>query len=151
MSELSTAWQMSNDASLFLLDAIETRHLGDRYASRTRPVAAQFAHMHNVRLRWLTHAAPDLAEEVAQFPRGVELTKADLEEALKSSSEVVGVFLDRCEGAGEVANWDGPPASFLAYLVAHEAHHRGLIMAALRASGHGQPDEVINGLWEWQM
>lgn len=140
---------MGNETNLFLLNAIEANYLGDRYYPRTRTVAAQFAHMHNVRLRWLTHAAPDLAAEVAQFPRGAELTKEDLLDALASSSEVVAVYLDICEETGNVDNWSGPPASFLAYLIAHEAHHRGLVMAALRASGHKQPDEVIYGLWDW--
>lgn len=149
MSDLRTTWEMGNEANLFLLNAIEDRYLGDRYAPRVRPVAAQFAHMHNVRLRWLTHAAPDLAAQVAQFPRGAELTKEDLIEALQSSAEVVGEYLELCELAGEVKNWNGPPASFLGYLLAHEAHHRGLVMAALRSCGHKQPDEVIYGLWKW--
>ena len=149
MDQLSVAWRMGNKANLFLLNAIKARHLGDRYFPRTRTVAAQFAHMHNVRLRWLTHAAPDLAAQVAQFPGGAELTKEDLLGALAASSEVVAVYLDKCEETGNVDHWSGPPASFLAYLLAHEAHHRGLIMASLRASGHKQPDEVIYGLWEW--
>ncbi|MFK7845993.1 MAG: DinB family protein [Rhodothermales bacterium] len=148
MQQLSAAWQMGNEANLFLLNAIEERHLGDRYARKTRPVAAQFAHMHNVRLRWLTHAAPDLAAEVAQFPRGAELSKEDLIDALESSGAVMATYFDSCEEAGNVANWNGPPASFLAYIVAHEAHHRGLVMAALRACGHEQ-EEIIHGLWEW--
>ena len=150
MSDLSEAWQMSNESNLILLDAIHERHLGDRYASGTRPIAAQFAHMHNVRLRWLTHSAPELAAEVAQFPRGTELTKEDLLEALKSSSKVIDIYLGRCDEAGDVSSWNGPPASFLAYLVAHEAHHRGEILAALTACGH-KPDGVAEKLWEWGM
>ncbi len=149
MLQLSEAWFMSNESNIFLLNSIDDRYLGDRYSPRTRPVAAQFAHMHNVRLRWLTHSAPDLAAEVAQFPRGTELEKDDLIDALESSAGVVARYLDLCEEVGKVASWNGPPSTFFAYLVAHEAHHRGLIMAALRASGHKQPDEVIHGLWDW--
>ena len=149
MHQLSKAWYMGNEANLYLLNAIEDRYLGDRYTRNSRPVAAQFAHMHNFRLRWLSHAATDLAEEVAQFPRGASLSKEDLIQALYSSSEVMAVYLDRCEVSGEIESWDGPPASFLAYVIAHEAHHRGLVMAALHACGHQPPEEVIYGLWEW--
>ncbi len=149
MYELSVAWQMSHQANQLLLSVIEERYLGDRYAPRTRPIAAQFAHMHNVRVRWLTHSAPELAAEVAQYPRGCELTKEDLMEALESSSAVVASYLDTCQEAGRVPNWSGPPASFLAYLVAHEAHHRGQIMAALNACGHRPSDDAVDGIWEW--
>ena len=150
MNDLRKAWEMGSQANLFLLRSIEERHLGDRYAKRVRPIAAQFAHMHNTRLRWLTHAAPDLAAQVAQFPRGSELTKDDLLSALAASAEVVGTYLEMCEADGFVEHWNGPPASFMAYLVAHEAHHRGLVMAALRACGHRAPDDVIQGLWDWE-
>jgi uncharacterized damage-inducible protein DinB len=51
--------------------------------------------------------------------------------------------------SGRVAGWRGPPATFLAYLVAHEAHHRGLAIVALRAAGHRLPTEVVYGLWDW--
>ncbi len=149
MHQLSKAWDMGNEANLFLLNAIEDRYLGDRYARSARPVAAQFAHMHNFRMRWLSHAAPDLAEEVAQFPRGASLNKEDLIQSLYASSEVMAIYLDRCEMAGEIESWNGSPASFLSYLIPHEAHHRGLVMAALHACGHQQTEEVISGLGEW--
>lgn len=149
MHDLSVAWLMSHQVNKLLLDAIEEKHLGDRYALRTRPVAAQFAHMHNVRVRWLTHSAPELAAEVAQYPRGAELKKEDLMDALESSAAVVASYLDTCDEAGNVPNWNGPPASFLAYLVSHEAHHRGQIMAALIACGHRPPDEKVDALWQW--
>ena len=45
--------------------------------------------------------------------------------------------------------WKGPPASFLCYLVAHEAHHRGLAMVAMRQCGRKLPQEVVYGQWDW--
>ena len=42
---------MSNEANPYLLGQLPKESLEDRYAPRTRTVAAQFAHMHNVRLR----------------------------------------------------------------------------------------------------
>jgi hypothetical protein len=37
----------------------------------------------------------------------------------------------------------------LAYLVAHEEHHRGQIMLLARQMGHRLPSEITAGLWQW--
>lgn len=139
---------MSQGANAFLLERLPGDCLGDRYARRTRTVADQFAHMHAVRIRWLEVAAPDLAEALPRLGDD-ERDAEDLGRALEASAEAVARFLERCETAGRVPKWNGPPASFLAYLVAHEGHHRGLAMVAARLSGHRMPNEVVYGQWEW--
>lgn len=149
MSELIEAWEMSHETNLFLLGAIPPSHLKDRYGARTRTVASQFAHMHNVRLRWLTHAAPGLVAKLERFPKGAQPTKTALKKALTGSAKAVARFLEECVEAGKVKNWKGSPATFLGYLIAHEAHHRGLAMVAMRLSDHKLPNEVVYGLWDW--
>ncbi len=146
-SDLVEAWRMSNEANLFLLESLPKDFLGDRYGSRTRTVAAQFAHIHNTRVRWLKHAAPKLA--VDGFPKGAEPTKAQLKKALQSSEKAIARFLDEADAAGKVRHWKGPPTTFLGYLIAHEAHHRGLAMVAVRMSDHKLPQEVVYGQWDW--
>ncbi len=148
-SQLVEAWGMSNEANLFLLGEIPHGYLADRYSARTRTVAAQFAHMHNVRLRWLKHAAPELIGEVVSFPRAAQPGKAELKKALQASEGRIARFLERCEEAGKVKHWNGSPATVLGYLIAHEAHHRGLAMVAMRLSGHRLPKEVVYGQWQW--
>jgi hypothetical protein len=71
-SPLVEAWEMSNEANLFLLEGIAAEALQDRYSPRTRTVAAQFAHMHNVRLRWLGVSAPALAAKATPFDKDAE-------------------------------------------------------------------------------
>jgi uncharacterized damage-inducible protein DinB len=140
---------MSNEANLFLLGQIPAKYLTASYSPRTRNVASQFAHMHNVRLRWLKHAAPELVGGVESFPKGSEPTKTQLKRALKSSEKIVARFLEASDDAGKVKRWNGPPASFLSYFVAHEAHHRGLAMVAMRLSGAKLPQDVVYGQWQW--
>ncbi len=149
ISQLVEAWRMSNEANLYLLDNITDEYLEDSYTARTRTVAAQFAHIHNVRLRWLNHAAPNLVGEVESFPKGAQPTKEELKEALQSSEEIIAWFLEECEATGNVKKWNGSPATFLGYMIAHEAHHRGLAMVAMRISGHKLPLEVVYGQWQW--
>jgi len=149
VSDLLEAWRMSCEANLFLLGAIPPKYLHDAYSPRTRSVGAQFAHIHNVRLRWLKHAAPKLAGNAKSFPRGAQPTKAELKRALKASDDLVVAFLAQSEAASKVPQWNGGPASFLGYLVAHEAHHRGLAMVAMRLSGRKLPQELVYGLWQW--
>lgn len=43
--------------------------------------------------------------------------------------------------------WTAP--KFLAYMVAHEAHHRSQIEVALRLNGHEPEDKRLYDLWEW--
>ena len=148
-SELVEAWRMSNEVNLFLLDEIPEACLTDSYSKRTRSVAAQFAHIHNTRLRWLGHAAPKLASDVERFPKGAQPTRARLKRALKASEKAIARFLEECEASGKVKKWTGSPPTFLGYLIAHEAHHRGLAMVAMRLSSHKLPQRVVYGQWQW--
>jgi uncharacterized damage-inducible protein DinB len=140
---------MSNEANLYLLANIPSAYMKDRYASRTRSVASQFAHMHNVRTRWMQGMAPKLAAGLEAFPKGAEPSKAELQRALRASEKVVASFLDEADATGRVKSWKGSPATFLSYLVAHEAHHRGLAMVAMRMAGRKLPPKVVYGQWDW--
>ena len=66
--------------------------LEDRYSARTRTVAAQFAHMHNVRLRCLKHAAPKLIGDVESFLKGAQPSKQELRQALETSEALMAQF-----------------------------------------------------------
>jgi uncharacterized damage-inducible protein DinB len=150
-SQLVDAWRMSQEVNLFLLGKIPAKGLTASYSPRTRTVAGQFAHMHNVRLRWLGHAAPALVGEAKSFPKGGEPTKAELKRALSASAKTIERFLEESEASGKVRSWSGSPATFLGYLVAHEAHHRGLAMVALRTAGVKLGNDVVYGMWQWGM
>ena len=80
--------------------------------------------------------------------KGAEPTKAELVSALEASGEALGRLFEQIDEAGEVKAWSGsPPSTFLAYHVAHEAHHRALASVALRTGGHKLPSEVTLNQW----
>lgn len=45
--------------------------------------------------------------------------------------------------------WKRAPVTWLVYLIAHEAHHRGQIAQALKQSGIRPPQEVSYGTWAY--
>ncbi|MCP3920358.1 MAG: hypothetical protein GY711_32935 [bacterium] len=101
-SELAATWRMAAEVNTFVLANLDKTALAARYDSRTRGVAAQFAHMHDVRRRWLDHAAPDLAQGLEPLPKDPRPTAASLKRALAKSEKAIACFLEASEEAGKV-------------------------------------------------
>ena len=147
-SPLVHAWRVSNDLNHLFLEGIPEEWLADQYSERTRTVASQFAHIHNVRVSHLERRGSQFAGGLEGFPRGAQPTRDELLAALDASEDAMAELLDWIDGGGgKLSSWNGPPASFLGYLVSHEAHHRGLAIVSMRASGHRVPKEVSYGIW----
>jgi len=58
--EFLETWEIHNRINLYLLDSILDDYLADTASSKGRNVGEQFAHIHNVRLLWITAAKPEL-------------------------------------------------------------------------------------------
>jgi uncharacterized damage-inducible protein DinB len=112
-----------------------------------RDVASMVAHIHNVRLMWLK------AVGVTGLPSKLERTRVTREqaiEALEASWEAVEDTLRKSlNGDGRIKGFKPDVAGFLAYLVAHDAHHRGQITMLARQVGHPIPQSAMFGMWEW--
>jgi len=146
---LTGAWRTNAAITRELLDAIPAAHLADRYSERTRTVGAQFAHLHYVRVKNLKErGGAGFVGELDAFERGAEPGKRELRRALDASGEAMARLVASFEEAGAVRAWGGNTfASYVSYLIAHEAHHRALAIVSLRLSGHKLPPELTNGLW----
>ena len=149
MDPLAQAFIRNNDANLFLLEHLSEKNLENRYSERTRTVAAQFAHIHNVRISHLERRGKDFIGKLHSFERGAQPKKSVLVRALTDSEAAIARFLDACATAGKVKSWNGPAASFLGYLIAHEAHHRALVILSMRLSGDKLPRDVSYSIWNW--
>jgi len=113
-----------------------------------RTIAAIVAHLHNTRLMWLNVAAKS-----GMVPPQLDRLKATCGQARKalaaSHAALAKLVAASLAAGGKVKNFPPDVAAFVAYLISHDAHHRGQICMLSRQLGHRLPNEVTFGMWEW--
>ena len=145
------AWRTNQRINLRLLQHISPEGLRDTLSTRGgRSVSRQFAHLHTVRVWHLEARAKPLAEGARKFATKDEPGRAELIEALEDSAgRIEELFTRAAEGAMRVRLPKRGAVQFLAYLVAHESHHRGNILLTLKQCGHAVPQEDRFAIWDW--
>jgi len=125
---------------------------------QTRPIAAIFTHMHNVRCKWIRLTAPHLGVP-AQLHRA-RCTQQQASAGLAESAERCTAMLAEALGTetGRIQNFRrdslapsmpvGP--EMLCYMLAHEAHHRGQICMLAHQVGYPLPYKASDGIWNWE-
>ena len=125
---------------------------------KTRPIAAIFTHMHNVRTKWVRLTAPHLKiprqlDRARCTPRQARAGLAEsaarceemLAEALANDSSRIKNFLRD----GWARPWPVGP-EMLCYMLAHEAHHRGQVCMLAHQLGFPLSRKVTSSLWNWE-
>jgi len=121
-----------------------------------RTIAAIFAHMHNIRRKWLRLSAPHL-----KLPAELDRSRCThrqvgtaLAESAESCSQMLAEALSGPEGRvkqfvrdGWARPWPGGAAMFT-YMVIHDAHHRGQV--CMLAHQLGFPIKAGYELWTWE-
>lgn len=114
-----------------------------------RTIAEIFTHMHNVRLMWLKAAAKDalLPEKLDGRTCTLEQAKTSLAESAQSCQALIAAALST--PTAKVKNFSPDAIHFVAYLISHDAHHRGQISQLARQTGHALPKKINFAMWEW--
>ncbi len=147
---LIEVWRVHDEVNLFLLnrlpdDAFEAATLlKDGRHSKGRNVAQNFAHMHNVRR---SHIGREFLKGVPNFEYADQPTREDLIEAFTASGHGIARRLERLIETGETKK-ERPGVILLGFLIAHDSHHRALILLACKQSGVRLPEETRFGIWE---
>lgn len=147
--DLLDAWRIHDRIHRYLLDALPPEALAARAGTRGRTVGEHFAHLHNVRLMWLQSAVPERLAGLAKLDKAAVPDAAQLGASLAASGEAIAGLLADALASGRVKGFKPHPAAFLAYLIAHESHHRGQVTQALRLAGFPLDPKTAFGLWEW--
>ena len=140
---------INNRINLYMLEAIPAAALNDVSASKGRTVAQQFAHLHNVRLMWLSVSSPELMEGLEKIEKEFAADKKLLQKSLKASGKAMEELAKKGIKEGRIKGFKPHVAAFLGYVVSHEAHHRGQIALSLKQSGHALDKKTGFGIWEW--
>lgn len=152
-------WRTSNRVTVFLVEHLPPELWATALPGAPRRTIRMIAgHLHNARCMWIKTLGRELGVTV---PRGVDrrrVGRRELVAALERSSRgILQLLILGCEQGGRIPvastyGWRNLPLDVghvSAYFVAHEAHHRGQIVLAARASGHRLPAAVTDGLWQW--
>jgi uncharacterized damage-inducible protein DinB len=153
------AWRTNNRVTVFLIEHIPTALWSASVPGAPRRTIRMIGgHLHNARCMWIKTLGVELGIAAPASVDRRRVGRKALALALGRSSRGILRLLDLgCDRGGRI-----PPAStyiwrnlpldvghVLTYFVAHEAHHRGQIVAAGRALGYRLPSEVCNGIWQW--
>ncbi len=147
-TSLLSALATSERINQYLLEALPAEVWRAETPGEGRTIAAVVAHLHNVRLMWLKAAAKG-TKIPAQLDR-LKVTQRQARKGLAASHAAVATLVESSLGSGgKVKNFPPDVAAFVAYLISHDAHHRGQICMLSRQVGHRLPNEVTFGMWEW--
>ncbi|MFQ5691238.1 MAG: DinB family protein [Gemmatimonadota bacterium] len=150
IAQALATWRRHNEILLYLLESTPEGGLEARPAgSRGRDVARQFAHLHRVRLGWLHYHATGEKARLPRYHKGPPPSREELHEWLADSGARVENWLGKAlRGEVRPRLFGHQPLRWMAYLIAHESHHRGQIVLALKQSGMRLPEKVaVRGLW----
>jgi uncharacterized damage-inducible protein DinB len=155
-SRMIDAWRTNHRVTMYLIERLpaELWPMSIPGASR-RTVRMVAVHLHNSRCRWIRQLG---SKDGIVAPPLVNLFRArpaDLLRALPRSSEGIVRLIELAVARGGTVprtTWQNFPTDlqhFLAYFVAHEAHHRGQLVLVARQLGYPLPADVKVGLWHW--
>lgn len=157
--EMVQAYAVNDRMNQLLLEHLDTRAWRAKAPGHGgRTIAAIFAHVHNVRCKWLRLSAPHL-KLTARLDR-TRCTQKQAGSALAESAarccEMLAEALTAPQGRVQSFVRDGwsrpwqPGAAMFAYMICHDAHHRGQVCMLAHQLGFPLPVEAGAGMWGWE-
>jgi uncharacterized damage-inducible protein DinB len=157
--ELVESYAINEQMNQLLLAQLDPRAWRSQPSGRrVRTIAAIFSHVHNVRRKWLRLSAPHL--NLPPALNHARCTQEEVRAALAESSarccEMLAEALEQPDGRvksflrdGWAKPWPAGPA-MAAYMIAHDAHHRGQVCMLTHQLGYPLSASVTSNMWAWE-
>ena len=151
MEEILEAWRINNRINLRLIERISDEGMRCTLSKRGgRNVVRQFAHVHNNRIYQLVNRAKALSERARLFDTHEEPDRQTLSAAFEDSSQRVEQWIRLAsQGTPKIRTLRRGLVPNIAYLIAHESHHRGSILLTLKQCGHRLDPALQYAIWDW--
>ena len=151
-------WKTSHRVTVFFFENLPSGLWPMAVPGTSRKTVRMIAgHIHNARCMWIKMLGRNHGIRAPKSVNRQTVTRRELVRALERSSHGILELLElginqggRIPASGVA--WLNLPVDvvhFLAYIVAHEGHHRGQIVLLARQTGHRLPIEITGGLWQW--
>ena len=123
-----------------------------------RTIAAIFSHVQNMRRKWLRLSAAHikLPPQLDRARCTQQQARAALAESAERCSQMLAEALTSPDGGVKQFLRDGwgkpwpAGAAMVAYMVSHEAHHRGQVCMLAHQMGFRLPIKAAYGIWVWE-
>jgi uncharacterized damage-inducible protein DinB len=157
--DMGRAFLVNDRMNQLLLEHLDPRAWRAQLpGQRGRTIAAIFSHVHNIRRKWLRLSAPHL-KLPAQLDRSrctQKQARTALAESAARCSEMLAEALTAPQGRVQSFLRDGwarpwrPGAAMFAYMITHDAHHRGQVCMLAHQFGFPLPGPAAYGMWGWE-
>jgi len=151
LNALLDSWDRSNTILVNLLRAIPDGAMELRPMESSPSIAQLFAHMHYVRLVFLSEDAPEFATKMPEREWVDVSDRESMAAMLNDSAKLVRKAVEGRlqEGRPMDLHYDHP-ILFVQHMLWHEGYHHGQIKLALKLAGHPIPNEVAGPI-SWRI